>query len=263
MQNKTKAPIRRKPSYFLESVDNALRLVQILRDIGHLRIKDAAEELGIAGSTAHRLMAMLVYRGFAVQGENKEYLPGPAIGVSPAGLDWTRELRRVATPHLELLSSRLGETVNLMVRVGANMRFVSSVESTLYLRVGDRQGAVFGAHATSGGKAILAQLPAADVRQLYRSKGAELAGDYLDDAEFESLVAELAVIRRTGFAVNKDHTEIGVAAVGMSLSSASGEPIAAFAVACPTTRLDRLLEKGSLELMRMCAESINTALATP
>lgn len=35
-----------RPSYALESVDNALRLLQMLRDVGALRLKDAAEELG-------------------------------------------------------------------------------------------------------------------------------------------------------------------------------------------------------------------------
>ena len=58
-----------RPTYVLESVDNALRLQQMLRDGGALRLKDAARELDIAASTAHRLLAMLVYRGFAVQDE--------------------------------------------------------------------------------------------------------------------------------------------------------------------------------------------------
>ena len=43
----------------------------MLRDVGALRLKEAAEELAIAPSTAHRLFAMLVYRGFAVQDEKR------------------------------------------------------------------------------------------------------------------------------------------------------------------------------------------------
>ena len=107
MQN---VPQKRKPTYSLESVDNALHLVQMLRDEGRLRLKDAAQQLGIAPSTAHRLMAMLVYRGFAVQDESRTYLPGPSVGVPPVSVGWTSQLRRLAEPHLELLLSRLGET---------------------------------------------------------------------------------------------------------------------------------------------------------
>lgn len=179
-------PQPKKPSYALESVDNALRLIQLLRDLGRLRIKDAASELAIAPSSAHRLMAMLVYRGFAVQDESRQYWPGPAIGRPPAGMTWAKELRLVAQPHLELLSSRIGETVTLMIRVGTKVHFLSTVEPDTFLRVGDRRGVVFNARETSGGKIMLAGLTESALLQLYRSKGAELAGDVLSETEYHS-----------------------------------------------------------------------------
>ena len=58
-----------KPPYSIDSVDNALRILQTLRDSGQVRVSDVAAELGIARSTAHRLLAMLVYRDFAVQAD--------------------------------------------------------------------------------------------------------------------------------------------------------------------------------------------------
>jgi IclR family transcriptional regulator, acetate operon repressor len=79
VRNKPQKAIQ-KPAYLLESVDNALRLLQMLRDVGAVRLNQAATELGIARSTAHRLLAMLVYRGFAVQDEKRIYHPGPAMG---------------------------------------------------------------------------------------------------------------------------------------------------------------------------------------
>src|SRR2546423_895000 len=76
--------MKNKPPYALQSVDHALQLVQILRDNGSLRISEAAQELGTARSTAHRLLAMLVYRDFAVQDEARNYLPGPALSAPRA-----------------------------------------------------------------------------------------------------------------------------------------------------------------------------------
>ncbi|WP_255311288.1 helix-turn-helix domain-containing protein, partial [Streptomyces viridosporus] len=52
----------------LESVDNALKLLLLLRRNGRLRLSEAADHLGVARSTAHRLLATLRGRGFAVQG---------------------------------------------------------------------------------------------------------------------------------------------------------------------------------------------------
>ncbi len=263
MQNKQPGNLPRKPSYALESVDNALRLMQLLRDVGQIRLKDAAVELGIAPSTAHRLMAMLVYRGFAVQDESRHYQPGPAIGLAPAGMQWAKDLRALAQPHLELLSSRLGETVNLMIRVGSKVRFLSTVESDTFLRVGDRQGTAFEARDTSGGKALLAELPDVSLVQLYRSKSAALSGDLLDEKSFNSLRAELATVRTTGYALNRDSTEAGVSAVGTALHNCSGEAVAAFAVASPTTRFAALLDKRSLELIRLCRQDIDRDITQP
>src|SRR3989442_5129785 len=76
--------MKNKPRYPLQSVDHALQLLQILRDNGSLRVSEAAQELGTARSTAHRLLAMLVYRDFAVQDEARNYLPGPALSAPQA-----------------------------------------------------------------------------------------------------------------------------------------------------------------------------------
>ena len=59
--------MRNKPAYAIESVDHALHLAQLLQQEGPLRVTDAAGRLGVSVSTAHRLLAMLVYRDFAEQ----------------------------------------------------------------------------------------------------------------------------------------------------------------------------------------------------
>src|SRR5256885_13256667 len=92
--------MKNKPPYALQSVDHALQLLQMLRDNGSLRVSEAAQELGTARSTAHRLLAMLVYRDFAVQDEARKYLPGAALSAPQAtggGLPPPR--RRPRPPH--------------------------------------------------------------------------------------------------------------------------------------------------------------------
>ena len=238
---------RKKPLYPIEAVDNALRLLQLLRDGGKLRLKDAAAELGVAPSTAHRLLAMLVYRGFAVQDEHKNYVPGVAIGVGPAGLGWTRQLRQLAQPHMELLSSQLNETVNLMVRVGTKVRFLSTVEGGSALRVGDRQGSVMPAHKASGGKAILAELELGMVHKLFSSTSAEIGGDYVSEREFPTFARELEAIRRNGFAANFEGTEEGISALGVALHNGAGDVVGALSVATPVARFRPLFDAGLVQ----------------
>ncbi len=236
--------LQKKPAYLIEAVDNALQLIQLLRDGGSIRLKEAAKELDVAPSTAHRLLAMLVYRGFAFQDESRRYHPGPAMGAGPAGLSWTKQLRTVAQPHLELLAGRLNETVNLMIRVGTKVRFLSTVEGSQILRVGDRQGSVLPASKASGGKAMLAELDADTLRQLFGSSAAASGGDGIPEAEFPAFLRELETVRRNGFAANFEGTEDGISAVGIALHNRSGAVVGALTVAIPLGRFRKLLDEG-------------------
>jgi DNA-binding IclR family transcriptional regulator len=219
-----------RPAYLIDSVDNALRLLQMLRDAGALRLKDAATALDVAPSTAHRLLAMLVYRGFAVQDEKRMYHPGPAMGAGPAKHGWTRQFTDICRPHLEALSVTCGETVNLVIRVGTQVRFLCSAQSTAMLRVGDRQGQVLPAELTAGGRALLAELDPTTLARLY---------DELPPEDLAELTAELAGIRTAGFALNVEQTEEGVAAFGAALHNADGQAVGAVSVAVPAVRFRR------------------------
>lgn len=243
MQNRTP---RTKPAYSIEAVDNALQLMQLLRDVGAVRLKDAAAELGVAPSTAHRLLAMLIYRGFAIQDEAKRYLPGPSMGVGPAGMGWTRQLRRLAQPHMEALAADVDEAVNLVIRVGTKVRFLSTVEGSNILRVGDRQGTVMPARHASGGKALLAQLNESALEHLYRSPAAVRAGEAMSEAEYTAFLQEMAAVRAKGFAANFEGTEDGISALGIAVRGGDGRVAGAISVAVPAVRFRKVFEQGLL-----------------
>ena len=252
-----------KPTYVLESVDNALRLIQMLRDGGALRLKQAAGELGIAPSTAHRLLAMLVYRGFAVQDEKRVYHPGPALGAGPAQRGWTREFDDLCRPHMEALAATCGETVHLVIRVGTQVRFLSSAESGAVLRIGERQGQVLPAELTSGGRVLLAELPDETLQQLYlKPPNTDDQSDHrFTPAEFADLRRELAGIRAVGFAVNVEQTEEGVAAFAIAIRNRAGRAIGAISVSVPVTRYRRHTRGPLVAQMKRAAREIEVEVS--
>lgn len=253
--------MRNKPSYALSSVDNALRLVQLLRDQGRLRVTDAAAELEVAPSTAHRLLGMLVYRGFAIQDDGRAYVPGPALGAAPAQLDWTRQLRDAALPHLELLSNRTGETTNLMIRIGVQVRFLASVESPKVLRVGTRQGTVLPARTTSGGKTLLAELKPERLAALYQGPTAALGDEVMPVADFDRFAAELVLIKRQGYALNNQQTEDAVVACGVPVPAPGGVPTAAISVSLPAVRYRPAALPELVRDLRLAAAAIGRDIA--
>jgi DNA-binding IclR family transcriptional regulator len=227
--------VKNKPPYAVESVDNALRILQMLRDSGQVRVSDVAAELGIARSTAHRLLAMLVYRDFAVQAEDRSYRPGPAIAAEPLRGAPAQRLRQVMRPHMEALCDQVAETINLVVRLGTQTRFLHTVESARVLRVGDRQGTILPAWKTSGGKVLLAELPDAQLTALLRGAGGR-PPDGMTAAERRSLVNQLRRVRDQGYAENIEESESGVCAIGVCVRDRLGDPVAALSVSAPSVR---------------------------
>ncbi|MDI3331023.1 MAG: IclR family transcriptional regulator [Micrococcus sp.] len=252
-------PLRQKPKYPVESVDHALALMEMVRDYGRVRLSVAARLLGVSVSTAHRLMAMLVYRGYAVQDHARRYVPGPAMGQPPAGVAWTVELRRRVHPHLEDLAQAAGETTNLLVLAGTDVRFMASVEGHRPVRVGDRQGVVLPAAGVSAGKALLAAMDPADVERAYRRR-AEQDGTAFDARAHAALTTELDAVRIRGFASNDEGTEEGISAVGVAIRDGAGTAVAGLSVAVPQQRYRHALETGLADQVIRARDAIEADL---
>jgi DNA-binding IclR family transcriptional regulator len=222
--------VKNKPPYAIASVDSALLLATLLQQEGAMRVTDAADRLGVSVSTAHRLLGMLVYRDFAEQLPDRRYGPGPLLRGAGLPRATIARLREVALPHLRGLVAQLGETANLVVLAGTEVRFVATVECEHVLRVGDRTGRTLPARLSSGGRALLAGLPADAL--------AGAVGD-VDEPEAARLRRELRSVRRRGYAVNDQATEAGLTAVGVAVPPVPGAPPAALSLAMPSVRFSR------------------------
>ncbi len=186
----------REPAYPIASVDNALRLLMLFRAKPRVRLSDASEHLGVAHSTAHRLMAMLAYHGFVRQEpDSRAYVAGPAL--VEIGLAAIRQLdiRLHARPVLESLASSLGETVHLAVLAGGNVRYLDAVESSRALRVAARTGSALAANCTASGKALLAALPDQEVSALFAAQQSLTALTARSITAKSRLLAELKEVR--------------------------------------------------------------------
>lgn len=225
------------PAYVVTSADHALRAAVMLQLEGGLTVSQIAERLGVARSTAHRLLQTLVYRDFAVQDDQRKYHPGPVLELAAHSQSHTSRLRVVALPHLQRLVDLVGESANLTIRTGDTARFIASVECRQALRVGSREGMVFPAHRTTAGLVLLADLDPGEVEELYdEQRFAERADERPD---LPSLRAQLGRVRRAGFALNNGLSERGVVAVGVPVRDAAGVAVAGLSVSMPSVRYDR------------------------
>jgi len=219
------------PRYSLTSVDNALQLVQLLQSGEVLLVSSAANHLGVARSTAHRLLAMLVHHGFATRGPNREYVRGPALrdptAVLPEGLT-VAELRIRILPILRTLTNAVNETSNAQLLMGDFARVIASVECDRTLRVGNREGQNLPADKASGGRALLS--------------------------------THLEEISGVWVAINDQEIEDGITAVGLEVPTRTLRKRLAVSVAMPSNRFSRRDLPTVIQHLRTTAEKMGTTL---
>lgn len=257
---------RPRPKGYLQSADRMLMVMKLLRDSGPLTITEIARSTGLPLGTIHRVLSMLVYRDFAVQDHDRSYYAGPALAAPLPRNEQLLRIQQVSGPYLELLAQSLGETFNLMVRVGTAVRIVSSVEGTASPRVGSRQNAVFPAMSTAGGRALLAALPDEWIRRLFTSQPAVDAGTSQSAAQYQELILEIQRVRQAGYSMIHENTETGVAALGYALRpgpvAGSGQVRAALSMSVPSERSSRLDDTSIHERIRRALRGIAEELVT-
>lgn len=239
MSNKRPA-VRQEPTPVgrgSSSASHVLHLLRILGEHGVLRVADAADVLGVARSTAHRLLTTLIEHGFAQQDKpNGPYRPGPRLtDLGRAALD-RLDLRGAARPALERLRAYTQETVSLSLLEASTTRFIDCLEGHRTVRVGSRTGIVLPAHCTAAGKAMLAELSPVELgrRYPYDQLTARTTTSVTTEIRLEE---ELHQIRQAGYALNAAEAEDDICAVAAAVPKLTTLPLAAIAVVIPTQRM--------------------------
>jgi IclR family transcriptional regulator, acetate operon repressor len=254
------APVR--PTHVLSSVDNALTLLLLFREQEVIRISDASRTLGVSPSTASRVMAMLQYKGFAQQDpQTRAYRPGPALVDIGLATVSRIDARGVVRPYLEALAREVNETAHFVALDGAEAVFLDGIESTRSVKTTLRIGQRRPAHAMSGGKALLAELPDAEVRRRYPHRRLPRLTEETIATRAE-LERELGRIRERGYAMSIRESDPEVAGLAIAIPHPSGVSAGAMVVSLPTSRFDERSLMALLEPLRVAATGAGHALAS-
>jgi DNA-binding IclR family transcriptional regulator len=146
----------------LKSVSAALDVLECFAVDGELGVSDIARKLGIAKSTAHRLLTALCRKGIAEQNpETGHYRLGLHLFELGQLAQARSILRHVALPTMTKLAATTGHTVNLAVVDGPDVVFLERLEIHDDVHFLGHAGRRFPSHCTSSGKAIAAYNPEA------------------------------------------------------------------------------------------------------
>jgi IclR family acetate operon transcriptional repressor len=197
-----------------------------------------AQACGLNRATAWRLLKTLQVRGLVtVDAATGRYAIGPTaaeIG-NAAGPD---ALIAIAHPVLERVCGETGETASLAVPGMGGLTYIDEVLPTAVLTA-SWLGRSVPLHATSTGKALLAFLPPAELRQVLGSRLLAFTGTTITDAD--ELAAELAVTRARGYGVCAGELESSLFGVSAPVLDRAGRPLAVLSIWGPKDRVHEAL----------------------
>jgi DNA-binding IclR family transcriptional regulator len=166
----------------------------------------------------------------------------------------------VALSLLRGLADETQETVNLAVRAGSEAVNIEQIapHGRRVLNIG-WVGRRTPLHASSTGKMLLAFLPEADLDALLQEPLPPFTEHTI--TEPQALRADLALVRKRGYATGLEELEIGLNAVAAPVRDHTGRVIATFSVAGPSYRLSkqRIEEEVAARVME-CGKRISSAL---
>lgn len=238
-------PNRRRGS----ALEKALRVLETVADQPQpIGLPDLTARVGLPRQTVHRVLQQLEDNGLVLRDPARDrYAVGARLSrlalLTLGSANRAAPLRAI----LQDLVSDIRETCNIGVLDGLDFVYLERIECDWPLRVHLAAGSRVPAYCTSGGKVLLAHLPA-DLRA--RLLGARRLKAYTPNtivrpAELERV---LAGVRRAGHAVNDQEYNLGMIGLAVPIGVGDGPPLAALAMHAPLARLSvpealRLLPK--------------------
>lgn len=204
-------------------LDKAVAILTTLESGPH-SLAELVAATGIARPTAHRIAVALEFHRLVTRDLSGRFVLGPRSGELAAAAGEDR-LLAAAAPALISLRDATGESAQLYRRQGDLRICVAVAERVSGLRDSVPIGAALTMQAGSAAQVLLAW---EDSDRIHRG---------LTNARFTA--AQLAAVRRRGWAQSMGEREAGVASVSAPVRGPNGKVIAAVSISGPIERLGR------------------------
>ncbi len=237
--------------------DTTARIFQIIEFLATSKdwvsLRTMARELHISAASTYRALSSLKEIGYVRQdAQDARYqLTLKIAGISAQVLD-NVQLRQIAHPFLQGLTSATNETSHLAVLEGTEIVYIDKVDNTQAVRMRSRVGQRGRLHSTAVGKSMLAFLPEPEresviCRLQFQSQTEHTITD--PDAFRE----QLSLIRHLGYAVDDEENEVGIRCIGSPIYDHAGRITGALSITGWTlTMTHARIPQLAAEIMQTC-----------
>lgn len=226
------------------AIEKALQVLLAFQvDRPHWGVRELAAHLRFSPATIQRVLQTLKAYHFIDQDpQTQQYRLGPIYYRFLEVLQSQHAIVQEAGPVMRRLALETGETVHLNVLDGRERLCVDSVESTQSLKAGMPVGNRSPLYAGASSKCLLAFAPKAFVEgYLSEVRLSPLTANTKVDSE--ELRADIAAIRRRGWAESLAERTLGLGSLSVPIFSHNGHVLAALSLALPELRFKDLEHK--------------------
>jgi len=240
------------------------RLVKVLDCFTQERptwsLAELAAQLGLPKSTLHRFLVGLEAHGILRQDPTgKRWRLGYRLFTWGRLVEEDATLREIAKPVMRELMDASGETAILTVYQGGEVICIEKCETSHPVRLRMDVGSRRGAHAGASSKILMAYLPEEEIQAILEEKGLpQLCANTITD--LDELKAELARIRKRGWADSLEETDPGAWGVATPIRDHRGQVTAAVGLAGPTMRHNKEKVRQYVTLCIQAADKISSLL---
>lgn len=254
-----------KSEYAIQTVLNALRMLEVFHEESEMGVSDLARRLDLHKNNAFRLLATLELAGYIQQTPKTElYHLGPRCLELGHAFARSHSLIDQARPILEELATSLGETVHLGVRSGTEVVHLDGVLPEQLILSGLRVGERTPAHCTALGKVLLAD---GDIDLTdYLSDASEPFQRFTDATLVDpaKLADELRAVALNRYSTDLEEFSQGLHCVAAPVRDASARVVAAISISGPNFRLSpEVLHGNGAQAVTHAATQLSQKLGSP
>ncbi len=227
-------PSKHKQSYSIQSVDNALDVLEALCTEGEeVRVSHLSKRLGMTKMSLFRYLATFESRGYVERTKKTgRYRLGLAAYETGQKLLSRNNLVREAKPIIEQLARVCNEAIYLAVPRGDEVLMLDMVDTTQQIKIIPLLGNRYPICGNAAGRVLLAN--------------SETTRGNCPPAELDSLRAKLTVIAEQGCDYDRGGFGDGIAALAAPLFEADGSNPGCICMVGPEFRLTRSLVEEKL-----------------
>lgn len=246
--------------------ERCLSIIELLADTGHdMALGEIAEQLELAKSGAHRLLATLVDLGWVEQdADTSFYRLTMRLTILGQRHYVASGIPDICQPVLDQLAGQCREFARLAVVDGNSLTWLAHAQGAIggLLYQPTLLTTTVPLYATASGKVWLATLPLEQALQIVQSKGFDDVDRYGPNAvrSVEALGRELLATHKRGYGTAVNEAEPGVTAIAAAIRSDRSAPtLGTVSIAGPSVRmtdkriaeLARLVNSAAAELARL------------